>query len=297
MFEGSNRLQKGKGLRTGTCPSTSCGNPPLEKSGGGEPSSFTSGFFKRNLSSSKQFPVLPFSIKIKSNEVKNSTSRFSSDCKPRSIPRFSGQTVHRKSRGNQVTSYNMSHALGSNTPLDDHLLNLSGDISPQAFIPADLHPDVEYRDPFHASQDGEPKLDGNATDSISSENIASSTFHTDKKSHLDQGNAGYYYFNSKRILFGFIPQCLEADKEFKYLQPDRTSGKKQLESCPVPGRECQSTPRSSSGYNGPPGSVDLTTKCTPVPFTIPSCHQAKQGKLSQSFYPTLLKPLTPIADD
>ena len=94
MFEGSHRLQKGKGLGTGTCPSTSCGSPPLEKSGGGNPSSFTSGFFKRNLSSSKQFPVLPFYIKIKSTEVKNSASRFSSDCKPRSIlERKSGSGV------------------------------------------------------------------------------------------------------------------------------------------------------------------------------------------------------------
>ena len=297
MFEGSHRLQKGKGLGTGTCPSTSCGSPPLEKSGGGNPSSFTSGFFKRNLSSSKQFPVLPFYIKIKSTEVKNSASRFSSDCKPRSIPRFSGQTVHRKSRGNQVDSFNTCHALGSNTPLDDHQLNLSGDISPQAFFSADLHPDIEYRDPFHASQNGEPGLDGNATDSISSENLVSCAFHADKKSHLDQGNAGYYFFNSKGIFLGSIPQCLEAAKEFKHVQPDRTSGKKRLESWPVPGRECQSTSRSISGYNGPPGSVNFTTKCSPVPFTIPSCHQATQGRLSQSFYPTLLKPLTPIADD
>lgn len=218
MFEGSHRLQKGKGLGTATCPSTSCGSPPLEKSGGGDPSSLASGFFKRNLSSGKQFPVLPFYIKIKSKEVRISSSRFSSDFNPRSIPRSSEQTVRMKRRGNRVASYNTSHALGASTPLDDHQSNPSKETETQVSFPANFHHDKDFRDPSFASLGGVPGLNGDTAD-----------------------------------------------------------------------------PRYD--HNGSPSSLEFVTASNSVPSATPLCHQATQVKMPQSFYLTIYKSHTPVADD
>jgi hypothetical protein len=127
-----------------------------------------------------------------------------------------------KRRGNRVTSYNTSHALGESTPLDDHQSNPSKETETQVSFPANFHHDKDFRDPSLASLDGVPGL------------------------NVDTADPGY-------------------------------------------------------GRNGSPSSLKFVTAPNPVPSATPLCHQATQVttqvKMPQSFYLTIYKSHTPVADD
>jgi hypothetical protein len=120
MFESSHRLQQGKGFGNEACPPSSFRNPPLEKSGGGEPSSLAPSFLKRIPPHGKQHAVPPFSLKIKS-------PRFSQSGEPNpsqpasSLPGSKNDASRYKI---QVIQHESTATLPSLSPSKQYLANL-----------------------------------------------------------------------------------------------------------------------------------------------------------------------------
>ena len=120
MFDSSHRLQQGKGFGNEACSPPSFRNPPLEKSGGGEPSSLAPSFLKRIPPHGKQHAVPPFSLKIRS-------PRFSQSGKPNPSLSASSLSGNKKDASRfkiQVIQHESTATSPSLSPSKQYLANL-----------------------------------------------------------------------------------------------------------------------------------------------------------------------------